>query len=77
MKTLQEIKDEYAKENGHDSFNDMCVCCYGAYVSDHIDEIANRHAIEVAKQALINASENVFHESDARRIIHESNIPEL
>lgn len=90
MTILQEIKDQVAREDNYSEWE--VVGELG--VSDwHIEEIAKRFAKEVAKQALINASENArlklrddwldLHEFDCcecidkQSILNESNIPEL
>lgn len=63
MKTLQEIKDEYAGEQGRDSWDEFfkyCVLIHSRLdtMQYHHDEIAKRFAIEVAKEALRNAANN-------------------
>lgn len=56
MKTLKEIKDEFAQECGWENWQS----CYGEEVMTNyvINEVAKRYAKEVAMQALKNASEN-------------------
>lgn len=61
MKTLNEIKEEYAKENGCKSWRDLTQ--YDLRQQD-VDEVAKRYAIEVAKEALKNASENAITEQE-------------
>ncbi|GEM_PF-1390387 len=54
MKTLQEIKDEYGYEAG---FSDWRVLVsYGEDMDTHVDDVAKRFALEVAKQTLENVS---------------------
>ncbi|MCW8309633.1 hypothetical protein K7A41_00130 [Sphingobacterium sp. InxBP1] len=92
MKTLQEIKDEVAIEDGYTSWEQV-----GAMgVSDWmVDEIAKRFALEVAKESLRNAAENaeaeylcykaptVYDDSghsitvNKESILSENNIPKL
>lgn len=94
MKILEEIKDEYATEKGYSDW-------YSLY-KDHVfrigkfencmNEVAKRHAKEVAREALKNASENAKlidksmnircktghgFEVDKQSIFSEDNIPEL
>lgn len=91
MKTLDEIKDEVAKDNGYGNYNNAldhinAGVISGFSFSDMSDEIARLYAIEVAKQALINASDTVRRKDfifgyDCDRsiesILSESNIPNL
>ncbi|KUY28052.1 hypothetical protein [Elizabethkingia ursingii] len=56
MKTLEQIKDEVAKEHDYNNYNDMI---------DHfeipeymVDKVAKRYAREVAQASLEKASEN-------------------
>lgn len=58
MKTLQEIKDEVAFEYDWIDFVCFKADCDITDIEIVYDEIAKRYAKEVAKQALINASEN-------------------
>lgn len=61
MKTLEEIKDDYAREHGYDDWNEVIYSSSDPDTLDKAcDEVAKRYAIEVAKQALKNASENAF-----------------
>lgn len=63
MKTLEDIKDEYANECGRDSWedyfkwNELCHMPLSHMQVAH-DEIAKRFALEVAKEALKNAADN-------------------
>lgn len=92
MKTLQEIKDEYAGEQGCDSWDEFFKYCELIHsrldtMQYHHDEIAKRFAIEVAKEALRNASEKglkkfigqgyLLHDELKEEIENENNIPEL
>lgn len=78
MKTLQEIKDEVAIEDGYTSWEQV-----GAMgVSDWIvDEIAKRFALEVAKESIRNTAENAiiddWAEINKESITADYNIPEL
>lgn len=91
MKTLQEIKDEYANEWGRDSWDDYFMYCQLCHMSldtfqCHMDIINKRFAKEVAKKALINASDHLdpdhfedvhYYGKTRNKILNESNIPEL
>ena len=92
MKTLQEVKEEYAT-----SLNDV----YSSYtwqsllssnssrnMEHHYDSVMILYALEVAKQTQINCAENakitqwnegygVIHKVDKESIIKQSNIPKL
>lgn len=57
MKTLEEIKDEYALTEGYTCWIDY-INDYGSILDDVVDDICKRFAIEVAKEALRNAAEN-------------------
>lgn len=86
MKTLQEIKDEVARE---DNYSEWEVIGELGVSDWHVEEIAKRYAKEVAKQTLINVSENAktvsipigmgrhIYSVDEETITDESNIPEL
>lgn len=86
MKTLDQIKKEYAIEHGYGCINQMCALSHGYDFINHSDEISRRHAKEVAKQALYNASlivkpygfirYNDCH-SIRNKITNESNVPNL
>lgn len=60
MKTLQEIKDEVAKDNGFVSWDNLTFIYAGfiKIVQPFNDEATKRYALEVAKEALKNAAEN-------------------
>lgn len=91
MKTLEEIKDEVAKEKGFVSWDNLVFVNAGFIwvVQPFNDEATKRFALEVAKDALRNAAENArldyqyFQFEDAipfvnkESIISETNIPEL
>lgn len=90
MKTLEEIKDEVAKESGFVSWDNLVFIHAGfiQVVRPYNDEATRRFAIEVAKEALRNAAENVelkesiphsaiYDTIDKESIISESNIPKL
>lgn len=86
MKTLEEIKREYARERG---FMGLLHMEYdGMIEARDVDEVAKRYAKEVAMQSLKNASENadtietiphsaVYDKIDISTILDEQNIPEL
>ncbi|MVW93668.1 hypothetical protein FCL53_17030 [Elizabethkingia meningoseptica] len=56
MKTLDQIKDEVAKEFGYSSFENSIF--YGEIDIRIIDEVAKRYAREVAQASLEKAAEN-------------------
>jgi len=56
MKTLDEIKDEVAKEHGLIDWDEV-IHVYG-YVGKWIDEVCKRYARECCKASLGKASEN-------------------
>lgn len=91
MKSLKQIKEEYAIYHSYCDWNELI---YSNDDPDYIDkcndEVSKIHAKEVAKQSLINASneidpENCFrysserctHDTVCEEILNESNIPEL
>ena len=89
MKTLEDIKEEYARENG---FDDWVEILFGTNkpveLEDYFDKITKLYAKEVAREALKNASENacliesirnsaVYDTIDKQSILDESNIPEI
>ena len=65
MKILEEIKDDYANEQGRDNWEeyfkwlDLCHTPHDV-MQKHYDEIAKRYATEYAKEALNKASENAI-----------------
>lgn len=88
MKTLDEIKTEWAKDHSYENyfeFLDLTRKCDTDHVfimDGAVSQIAKRFAKEVAKEALKNASENFLGASDFARdtrqsILNESNIPKL
>lgn len=90
MKTLQEIKEEYAKEVGFENWAQLLKKLNLSVYAQHDNDIVTRRfAKEVAKQSLINASEKAkldwqyfqFEDAspfiDKQSILNESNIPEL
>lgn len=91
MKTLKEIKDEYAFERGYENFRSVL---FNSNIDNQLlvlNEISRRYAIEVATHALNNAADNAVlgavgcsceyfcvHEFvDKESILNESNIPNL
>ncbi|WP_312364026.1 hypothetical protein [Sphingobacterium sp.] len=88
MKKLHEIKDEYAGEQGRDSWDEFFEYCELTHtplerMQYHHDEVAKRFAIEVAKEALNNAHESCLKGSNGgpeaalRSILKQTNIPKL
>lgn len=94
MKSLQEIQNEVAKDHGWENYEIVLKYFHDGIISkysflDIMDDLVH----EVAKQALINASENAKAESvgfseavyfcscsyqvDKQSILNESNIPTL
>lgn len=59
MKTLEEIKDSYAKEQGYENWDELCICLFGTYIYETVDNLMKRFAKQTARQALINAANNV------------------
>ncbi|BBQ09253.1 hypothetical protein [Elizabethkingia anophelis] len=62
MKTLEQIKDEVAKDFGYESFeqfDDKSTFSYDHKTPKIIDEIAKRYAREVAQASLHKAAENL------------------
>lgn len=57
MKTIQQIKDEYAEENDCDNWDDFLD---KGYSSRDIDEIASRYARECCKASLEKAAHSNF-----------------
>lgn len=75
MKTLDEIKEEVAKERGYQSFDEMMWFNDDLIREDTLDAIAKRYAAEVAKQALEDAAENAeveYYDWDRARVDKES-----
>lgn len=72
MKTLQEIKDEYAKDMACSNYAELLnkLTWSGEFeeMEKFHDEVAKRFAIEVAKEALRNASENI----DQKKLDYEN-----
>lgn len=86
MKTLQDIKEEYARGEYGTSF-DQLERHAGISIYD-LEQIANNWAIEVAKQTQINCAEKakimqwnegygIYYKIDKGTIVNESNIPKL
>lgn len=86
MKTLEEIKDQYAIERGYTDWKDY-VEYKGIILDETLDDICNLFSIEVAKEALKNASEKglkkfigqgyLLHDELKEEIENENNIPKL
>lgn len=90
MKTLEEVKDEYAKDMACSNSAELLdkLTWSGAFeeMEEFHDEVAKRFAIEVARESLKNASENVevhtcrkYNKSriDTDSILNENNIPKI
>lgn len=93
MKTLEQIKDEYAKALHFNDWDDLTVqtslrvgSSIGKIteIEKYQDKIAKLYAKEVAKEALKNAKEKMEYEyagyeemPDFGYIVDENNIPEL
>lgn len=60
MKTLEEIKDEYAREIGFDDWNEIIYSHESDEIEHHSIIISKRFSIEVAKEALRNAASKSF-----------------
>lgn len=83
MKTITQIKDDLAKEQGYSSYQEYIKAINGNFycaerLEKFYDEVINR----TAKEALKNASENFLGASDFARdtkesILNESNIPSI
>ncbi|MGJ1360392.1 hypothetical protein ACR79K_27170 [Sphingobacterium siyangense] len=82
MKKLHEIKNEYAGEQGRDSWDEFFEYCELTHtplerMQYHHDEIAKRFALEVAKVSLRNAAENAtitgHWDSEIGDVIHSVN----
>lgn len=72
MKTLQEIKDEYAKSLGYKDWEDLQYFDYDIVNTDEvIHEIAKRYARECAKATLEKAAESVitYHNPDDHKSV--------
>jgi len=89
MKTLEEIKNEVAIEHGYRDWNHVLLESSLVTIESLMDGVTRRYALEVAKEALKNAAENVDFrnfltaeskydlEINTDSITNESNIPEL
>ncbi len=92
MKKLHEIKNEYAGEQGRDSWDEFFEYCELTHtplerMQYHHDEVSKRFALEVAKEALNNAAEKglkkiigqgyLLHDELKESILSENNIPKL
>lgn len=61
MKTLEEIKYEYANRLGFSSWNELVeyfIMWDNGKLNEHINEICKIYSLEVSKESLKNASEN-------------------
>lgn len=88
MKTLEEVKEQYAKEMGFDSWEELEDMQTKNAVSKHWGNAAKIFAIETAKEALNIASKNAHilttrgagytHRSVSKEsILNENNIPKI
>lgn len=85
MKTLEEIENEYAKEQGWLDFNHVRMALTASNIlKNWIPEICKRYSIEVSKAALENAAKNteVYFGNpdwfvDKNPITDERNIPKI
>lgn len=87
MKTLQDLKNEYAVEQGFLDWDQYCICTFGAHLTDTLDNLF----FKVAKEALENAYKtaivqkkmpDILGGSDIKTFVRESvlketNIPKL
>ena len=76
MKTLHEIKNEYAGEQGRDSWDEFFEYCELTHtplerMQYHHDEVSKRFALEVAKVSLKNAADNAKITGDWDNEIHD------
>lgn len=76
MRTLQEIKDEYGVSKGFKNWEEFSICFFGAHIEHSLDELF----IEVAQEALKNASNNFNTKTHCdmvirRSILEETNVP--
>lgn len=85
MKTLEEIKDEYAKEVGFENWEQLLKKLNLAVYAQHDNDIVTRRfSIEVAKQTQINCAESAklklrddwmeLHEFDCSECIDKKSI---
>lgn len=59
MKTLDSIKQEYARENNFCEWSEILYSIDDpAEIEEHFDKVAKMYALEACKEALKNASEN-------------------
>lgn len=70
MKTLQQIKEEVARDYGWESWTSCCA--YDFVTITMIDEVSKRYAKETAMQALKNAAANSTLEDEDGRERGES-----
>lgn len=59
MKTLQEIRENYAKENGFADWEQLDMLAGRQEINEHIDEIC----IRAQKEALEKASDNLMYKT--------------
>lgn len=84
MKTLEEIKEEYAIENGYNKCDSLLNFWMQEDIhecNNHINEISKRYAVEVAKQTQRNIADSADNDSIGKYIkmlaLSESNLPNL
>jgi len=79
MKTISNIKEQYAREMGYSDWNEVLD---SADLPVELEMHYDRLLVMVAREALKNASENFLGQSDFAKdtrnaILDENNIPEL
>ena len=78
MKTLEQIKNDYAVSKGYDNFCDIIFDFDGMNiheVSEHIDEVMKIYAMECLKRASENLLNSGFFTIEADKVItNENNI---
>lgn len=84
MKTLSDIKEEYARENNFCEWSEILYSIDDpAEIDEHFDKVAKLYAIDACTESLILASENVnvkvagagYIVIDKQSILSEDNIP--
>lgn len=90
MKTLEEIKEEYAIEYKYTTWEEFINDHPNHMIESFMDGVSKRYALEVAKQTQINCANNakldvqwsfkhmdVIHSVDKKSILSPSNIPNI
>lgn len=74
MKTLEDIKQQYARENNFCEWSEILYSTDDpAEIDEHFDNVSKIYAIEVAKEALKNAGKHVY--ECFKNVLSEDNIP--